>query len=162
MLIGRLNIAVSTCSCWPADVQRSIYTYERSIIIISRFLVGVSLSLPHLINTTAALFVYLFIYMYIKWQPHPKYKANSAQTSHITIWERNFNRSLEAAWGRVAWWRWERSWLRTTKPKHSTSSIRGLRVSHLLFIGLAIGWDFDIDYQVAKTDWLLIKISGCN
>ena len=40
-----------------------------------------------------------------KWQPHPKYKANSARTSHIAVWERDFNSSLEDEWGRVAEWR---------------------------------------------------------
>ena len=31
------------------------------------------------------------VLLIIKWQPHPKYKANSARTSHIVVWEREFN-----------------------------------------------------------------------
>ena len=33
--------------------------------------------------------VYLFIYIISRGQPHPKYKANSARTSHIAVWERD-------------------------------------------------------------------------
>ena len=29
------------------------------------------------------------IYIIIRGQPHPKYKANSARTSHIAVWERD-------------------------------------------------------------------------
>ena len=33
-----------------------------------------------------------FDFSYNKWQPHPKYKAKSARTSHIAVWERDLNR----------------------------------------------------------------------
>ena len=45
------------------------------------------------------------LFVIIKWQPHPKYKANSARISHIAVWERDLNCSLEDDWGRVARWR---------------------------------------------------------
>ena len=32
----------------------------------------------------------------------------------------------------------------------------------MLQLGLGISWDFDIDYQEAKTDWLAIRIGGSN
>ena len=60
-----------------------------------------------------------------KWQPHPKYKANSG------IREQSFNRD---DWGRVAPWRGaergpvDGEGVRRTKSKHSTSGIRGQRV----------------------------------
>ena len=38
-----------------------------------------------------AKYVYLTLIL-SKWQPHPKYKANSARTSHSAVWERVFNR----------------------------------------------------------------------
>ena len=35
----------------------------------------------------------MFIYLLLsRGQPHPKYKANSARTSHIAVWERDPNR----------------------------------------------------------------------
>ena len=71
--------------------------------------------------------------------PSPKYKANSARTSHIAVWERD-PQSLGvtgdelhdgAERGPV-----DRDGARSTKSKHSTSSIRGLRVSPGRFVGL--------------------------
>ena len=72
-------------------------------------------------------------------QPHPKYKANSARMSHIAVWERD-PQSLGVTGdelhdgperGPV-----DRDGARSTKSKHSTSSIRGLRVSPGRFVGL--------------------------
>ena len=69
-------------------------------------------------------------------RPHPKYKANS---SHIAVWERD-PQSLGVTGdelhdgperGPV-----DRDGARSTKSKHSTSSIRGLRVSPGRFVGL--------------------------
>ena len=72
-------------------------------------------------------------------QPHPKYKANSARTSHIAIWERDplslgvtgYELQNGAERGPV-----DRDGARSTKSKHSTSSIRGLRVSPGRCVGL--------------------------
>ena len=71
-------------------------------------------------------------YLFLHKQTHPKYKANSARTSHIAVWERD-PQSLGvtgnvlhdgAERGPV-----DRDGARSTKSKHSTSSVRGLRVS---------------------------------
>ena len=77
--------------------------------------------------------------MYSRGQPHPKYKANSARTSHIAVWEQDpqllgvtgdeLHDGPER--GPV-----DRDGARSTKSKHSTSSIRGLRVSPGRFVGL--------------------------
>ena len=72
-------------------------------------------------------------------QPHPKYKANSARTSHIVVWERDpqllgvTGNELHdgAERGPV-----DRDGARSTKSKHGTSSIRGLRVSPGRFVWL--------------------------
>ena len=74
-------------------------------------------------------------------QPHPKYKANSARSSHIAVWERETqllgvtgNELHDVAErGPV-----DRDGARSTKSKHGTSSIRGLRVSPGRFVGLYI------------------------
>ena len=81
----------------------------------------------------------IYLCNYSRGQPHPKYKANSARTSHIAVWERD-PQSLGvtgnelhngAERGPV-----DRDGARSTKSKHSTSSIRGLRVSPGRFVGL--------------------------
>ena len=42
-------------------------------------------------------------YTYSRGQPHPKYKANSARTSHITVWETR-SPIVRGDWGRVERW----------------------------------------------------------
>ena len=82
---------------------------------------------------------YIYILYISRGQPHPKYKANSARTSHIAVWERD-PQSLGVTGdelhdgperGPV-----DRDGVRSTKSKHGTSSIRGLRVSPGRFVGL--------------------------
>ena len=79
------------------------------------------------------------MYNIARGQPHPKYKANSARTSHIAVWERD-PQSLGVTGdeshdgperGPV-----DRDGARCTKSKHSTSSIRRLRVNPGRFVGL--------------------------
>ena len=107
-------------------------------ILPSKFsrIIGASLSEPHLVTSTAALSIYLYI---SRGQPHPKYKANFVRTSHTAVWERHpqtlrvtgdeFHDGPER--GPV-----DRDGARSTKSKHSISSIRGLRVSPGRFVGL--------------------------
>ena len=38
-------------------------------------------------------YMHYLLYTVYKWQPHRKYKANFSRTSHIAVWEQDFNRS---------------------------------------------------------------------
>ena len=88
--------------------------------------------------TYIILFIFC-IYLCTRGQTHPKYKANSALTSHIAVWERD-PQSLGvtgnelhdgAVRGPV-----DRDGARSTKLKQGTSSFRSLRVSPGRFVGL--------------------------
>ena len=82
------------------------------------------------------------IYIYTRGQPHPKYRANSARTSHIAVWERDpqslgvTGDELHDGPERGPRGPVDRDGARSTKSKHSSSSIRGLRVSPGRFVGL--------------------------
>ena len=103
-----IQCPASQGTVYPFDVSYSALLVtkltETSVASVYLYLIYSAIGAFDL-SMQSAISVYISIIsgaIYTRGQPHPKYKANSARTSHIAVWERD--PIVRGDWGRVARW----------------------------------------------------------